>query len=151
MIKKELVWEITEEFLQDTDCFIVDILIQSGNRVNVFIDSDSQVTIKNCQVLSHKIEDRLNAISDNFDLIVSSAGLDRPLKLKRQFVKNIGRSLEVNTVKGEKVDGILSSVTDSEINIICTVKEKKKKEEKVNIHLTFLEIKSAMLKIDFKK
>jgi ribosome maturation factor RimP len=151
MIDKENIRKITEEVLQGTDKFLVDIMIQPGNRISVFIDGDRGVSIEDCRKISRSLEERLNEGPGNFELSVSSPGLDRPLKFLRQYKKNIGRGMEIVTVNGEKVEGILLSVDDSGLEIIPPAKDKKKKEEQKNISLQFRDIKVAKIKIAFRK
>jgi ribosome maturation factor RimP len=151
MINKENIIEITENLLAGSDNFLVDILIQPVNRISVFIDSDRGVSIEDCRKISRSLEEKLNQGSEEFELNVSSPGLDRPLKLFRQYRKNTGRGMEIITVLGEKVDGILSGVTESGVEIIPSVKGRKKQEEQQHITLLFKEIKVAKVKIDFRK
>jgi len=140
-----------EELLVSTDKFLVDILIRPVNRISVFVDGDHGVSIDDCRKISRSLEQRLNEDNEDFELSVSSPGLDRPLKLLRQYKKNIGRGMEIITVSGEKVEGILFSVGDSGVEIISPVKGKKKQEEQKNISLLFRDIKVAKIKIDFRK
>ncbi len=140
-----------EELLVSTDKFLVDILIQPANRISVFVDGDHGVSIDDCRKISRSLEERLNEEIEDFELNVSSPGLDRPLKLLRQYKKNIGRGMEIITVSGEKIEGILLSVVDSGVEIISPAKGKKKQEEQKNISLLFKDIKVAKIKIDFRK
>ena len=140
-----------EELLANTDKFLVDILIQPVNRISVFIDGDRGVSIDDCRKISRSLEKRLNEEIEDFELNVSSPGLDRPLKLLRQYKKNVGRGMEIITINQEKVEGILLSVDDSGVEINSPVKGKKKQEEQKNISLRFRDIKVAKIKIDFRK
>lgn len=151
MTEKENIRKVMEELLVNTDKFLVDILIQPVNRISVFVDGDHGVTIEDCRKISRSLAARLNEGYENFELNVSSPGLDQPLKLYRQYKKNIGRGMEIVTVKGEKVEGILLNVVDSGLEIISSAKDKKKQEEQKNISLLFKEIKVAKIKIDFRK
>ena len=75
-----------------------------------------------------------------YTLEVSSPGLDFPISLHRQYVKNIGRNLELETIAGEKIEGELIEVTESSILV-------KSKSER-----SFLldEIKQSKVKVSFK-
>jgi len=151
MTDKENIIKIMEELLANTDKFLVDILIQPVNRISVFIDGDRGVSIDDCRKISRSLEKRLNEEIEDFELNVSSPGLDRPLKLLRQYKKNVGRGMEIITINQEKVEGILLSVDDSGVEINSPVKGKKKQEEQKNISLRFRDIKVAKIKIDFRK
>jgi ribosome maturation factor RimP len=151
MIDKENIRKMTEGLLAGSDKFLVDILIQPANRVSVYIDGDKGITIDDCKYISRSLEEMLNQGSDVFELNVSSPGLDRPLKMLRQYMKNIGRGIEIATVDGQKVEGTLSRVDDERLEIITITKEKKKETEQKNISILLSEIKTAKIKIDFRK
>ena len=97
----QLLKEFIEPLVESHAAFLVDINIRGdrGGRVlEVFIDTDNGVTTGKCAEVSRDISnilDRENIITDRYYLVVSSPGLDRPLKLLRQYRKNIGRDLRV--------------------------------------------------------
>ena len=78
MITDKLIREWIEEHLSGTDRFLVDLTIKSGNRILVFIDSDTSVLIEHCISLSKFIESHLDRDIEDFELNVSSSGLDHP-------------------------------------------------------------------------
>ena len=101
--------EIVENhFAEDpafADCFVVDVK-QTNTKLDVFIDSDSSMTFEKCQKTSRIVEaylDEEQPLGEKYTLNVSSPGVDRPLKFKRQYVKNKGRTLEVTTNEGEVI------------------------------------------------
>jgi ribosome maturation factor RimP len=151
MSDKEKIRIITEELLADTDKFLVDILIQPVNRISVFVDGDHGITIEDCRRISRSLEEKLLPDQEDFELNVSSPGLDRPIKLLRQYQKNIGRNLEITKVDNEKMDGTLLRVDESGIEISTSVKKRKNQEENQTIILPYKEIKTAKIKIDFRK
>jgi ribosome maturation factor RimP len=151
MIEKELIRRYTETAFAGTDKFIVDINVRSGNRITVFMDSDSGVSIKDCHELSRFLEESLNRDQEDFELNVSSPGLDRPLVMTRQYLKNIGKKLEIETINGEKPEGLLMAANDTGIELIQSIRLKNKKEEKVSLSLMYKDIKTARIKIEFKK
>ena len=153
MISKERIAELVNEFLENSNKFLVEVIMYSGNRILVFIDSDTSVTIEDCQALSRQIEKRLDRTNEDFDLTISSAGIDRPLKLHRQYVKNKGRKITVTTHSGTTIKGILVKTEESDIEIEPPViKQKKGKEEqKRNTVISLNEIQSAIVEVDFKK
>ena len=149
MIKKEAVEGIVEKLLEGTDKFIVDIQVQLSNKVFVYIDGDQNVTIGDCQELSRSVERFLDRDHEDYDLTVSSSGIDRPLKLVRQYRKNIGKELEVVTHSGENKRGILVGVNENEIEIEHGIKKKEEKRE--NAHIPYPEIKTAKVIVKFGK
>lgn len=120
---------LIKDKLEGTDKFLVDMHISRDNRISVAIDGDNGVTIDDCIELSRHIEKNLNRDEEDFELNVASAGLDNPLKLHRQYVKNIGRFIAVTTTDGEKTTGKLLEVTDNDISILPDNTPRRKKQE----------------------
>lgn len=125
MIKESYIKELIEEHLQGTDRFLVELLIKSGNRILVFIDSDTSVLIEHCISLSRHIELNLDRDVEDFELNVSSAGLDHPYKLIRQYKKNLGREVSVVLTDGSKLTGELLAADDESFEILVKTKIKK--------------------------
>jgi ribosome maturation factor RimP len=151
MIKQEQVVKVVEEKLKGTDKFLVEVLIQPGNNITVFFDGDNYVNISDCQDLSRFIEERLDRDYADYQLTVSSAGMDRPIKLLRQYKKRIGKDLEVITHTGERITGKLIRADDSGIELEHPVKNPKKEVMKPNSVITLDGIKSAKIIITFGK
>ncbi|MFN7117708.1 MAG: ribosome assembly cofactor RimP [Saprospiraceae bacterium] len=139
-----------------TDCYLIDIQLNpKGNKLEVFIDSDSGVTFEKCQKISRYLEAHLDEgkwLGDDYTLEVSSPGISRPLKLPRQYRKNVGRTIEINTKAGTKKEGKLVDATDFAATveeIVVTKEGKKKKKEVVQTIIPYDEIKKAIIKIQF--
>ncbi|MBK7871330.1 MAG: ribosome maturation factor [Saprospiraceae bacterium] len=138
------------------DCFLIDInYSEKANKLEVFIDSDSGVTFEKCQRISRYLESFLDEdlmLGDNYTLEVSSPGLSRPLKLPRQYRKNIGRDLEVTLKAGIIKTGKLIEANDFAATLeelVVTKEGKKKKKEIVQTIIPFEDIKKAIIKIQF--
>jgi ribosome maturation factor RimP len=151
MITQEQVVKAVEEILDGTDKFLVEAMIQTGNRITVFFDGDNGVTIADCQKLSRMIDEKLNRDATDYDLTVSSAGMDRPIKLLRQYKKRIGKSLEVVLLSGERRSGILVRADEKGIELEHPVKNQKKEVAKPNSIIALEEIKSAKIIITIGK
>ena len=95
MIEKIKILELVNGALEGSDKFLVNLKITPDNRIFVDIDGDNGVVIDDCIALSRAIESQLDRDEEDFELNVSSAGADQPLKLTRQYRKNVGRDLEV--------------------------------------------------------
>src|SRR5690606_8963013 len=113
--------------------FIVDLRISDTNVISLEIDSETGgVSIDDCVRVSRNIEHNLDREEQDFELSVSSAGLDKPLRVLKQYPKNIGRELKVKTVSGDKVEGVLTEADAEGIVLQTSRKEriegKKKKE-----------------------
>lgn len=148
MINEKLVKQWIEEHLAGSDRFLVDMTVKSGNRILVFIDSDTSVLIEHCITLSKFIESQLDREVEDFELNVSSAGLDHPYKHLRQYVKNVGRDVAVSLNDGRKIEGILTAANEQGIEVTEHVKEKKITVE-VKHKFNFTEIKETKEIIKF--
>ena len=110
------------------------------------IDGDNGVTIDDCIELSRTVESQLDRDVEDFALDVSSAGADQPLKLTRQFIKNIGRDLEAVTFDGEKVEGELVAADEASITLHIPAAKKRPAED---ITLQRKDVKTARVVIKF--
>ena len=128
MIDKNLVKEIVGEWLTDKDYFLVDVEVSHDNRVVVEIDHADGVWIEDCVELSRFIEDHLNRDEEDYELEVGSAGIGQPFKVAQQYVNHIGKEVEVLTLDGKKLKGILKSVDGEQF--VVTVEEKVRVEGK---------------------
>jgi ribosome maturation factor RimP len=142
--------KLTEEFLDGSDKFIVEVKVHPGNKISLFIDGDNGVNIGDCQKLSRYIESNLNRENEDFELKVSSSGLDRPLGMFRQYRKNIGKEVEVILADGEKISGTIEKINEGtgEISLILQVHKKNNPAETKTLNIE--SIKSARVKIKFK-
>ena len=105
------------------------------NKVEVFLDSTDGVTFAKCRKISRMVEEFLDEdpqIPEKYTLDVSSAGIGRPLKLVKQYIKNIGRDIAVKTKEGEKYLGTMISADEDEIvlEVLKDPKSKKKIKER---------------------
>jgi len=141
--------ELVENHLQGTDKFLVEVLIKPGNRVYVFIDGDHGVTIDDCVRVSRMLENSLDRESEDFELNVSSAGADQPLRMPRQYPKNIGRSLHIKLADEKELKGKLMSTDENGITLL-TEGDKKKKIAPVETYILFQSIVEAKVIISFK-
>ncbi|MEE1118750.1 MAG: ribosome assembly cofactor RimP [Bacteroidales bacterium] len=149
MKDKLFIEEKTKEILGDGELFLVDVKVSKNNVIQVFIDGDNGVKIQDCIDLSRKLEECLDRESEDFELSVLSFGVEEPLKLQRQYTKNIGRSLQVENEEGS-FTGVLVSA-DEQCFSIELKKKNKKDEENYNIKTyNYKEIKSAKVVISFK-
>ncbi len=125
MISEQLIKDLTNTHLEGTDRFAVSVAVRSDNRIRIFIDSDTHVLIEHCIELSKFIESQLDRESEDFELNVSSSGLDQPYKLSRQYIKNIGREVSVLLKDNTKIEGTLTAADDKEFSVNAVTKIKK--------------------------
>lgn len=131
MILKEDITKLAEEHLDGTDMFIVKLNVGSDNKITIYIDGDSGVTIENCVSLSRFIENQYDRETEDFELNVSSAGVDQPFVNLRQYLKYIDRPVEVFLTDGTKKRGILQKADENEIVIAVEKKSTNKKAKKM--------------------
>ena len=105
MIRAEDIRALAEEHLLGTPGFLVDVTVSDGSNIRVLVDHDDNTSIEFCMALSRHIESSLDREVQDFSLDVSSPGLDQPLKLHRQYIKNVGREVAVMPVQGAKIEG----------------------------------------------
>jgi ribosome maturation factor RimP len=136
----------------EPEIFLVEIRIKPTNNVKVFLDSDNGMSLDKLIQYNRKLYKDLEENSffpgGDFSLEVSSPGLDEPLKLRRQYLKNIGRGVEVTRIDGEKNEGKLLQVDETEI-VVEEEKGKGKKKELVQHTIPFDNIKSTKIQIKF--
>jgi ribosome maturation factor RimP len=148
-IQTSKIAEMVESFLQGTEKFLVEVLVKPGNRVYVFIDGDHGVTIDDCVRVSRMLENALDRETEDFELNVSSAGADQPLRNPRQYPKNIGRSLHIKLADEQELKGKLVSTDGNGITLI-TEGDKKKKIAPSEIYIQYQSIAEAKVIISFK-
>ncbi|WP_340200441.1 ribosome assembly cofactor RimP [Ascidiimonas sp. W6] len=155
MTLKQRVEELLQEALKvRKDLFIIELNISSDNKINVIIDGDKGITLNDCIEISRSIEHPLNEDEFDFSLEVMSPGATEPLIDKRQYNKNIGRTLEVKTVDGSKFEGVLSLANDERFQLVWKERQPKpigKGKVTVTLEkmLSFSEVKESKVKIKF--
>ena len=132
--------------------FLVEIRIKPTNNIKVFIDADEGVILSDLidynRKLYRQLEESKMFPNDDFSLEVSSPGLDEPLKLFRQYKKNIGRFVEITLNDGGKIEGKLTEATEDGVVIEVESGKGKKKEIKQESVL-FDSIKNTKIQIKF--
>ena len=126
MIDKNVVKNLVEEWLKDTEYFLVDLTVSPDDKITVEIDHADGVWIEDCAKLSQFIEDHISRDEEDYELEVGSAGLGQPFKVRQQYENYVGNPVEVLSAEGRKVRGILKSVDGD--NFVVTVNEKVKVE-----------------------
>ena len=137
---------------EEPEYFPVSVKIKPTNNIKVFIDGDNGITIEKCvrfnRSLYKRIEESGMYPEGEFSLEVSSPGLDEPLKMHRQYVKNIGRGVELVFTDDTKKEGKLLAVTEADI-IIEHTEGKGKKAVTQQLVIPFNNIKTTTVQIKF--
>ncbi len=132
--------------------FLVSIRIKPTNNFKIFIDCDEGMSIEKCirynRKLYHKMEEKEMYPDGDFSLEVSSPGVDEPLKLLRQYKKNIGRSVLVTFLDATQKEGKLVAVTDLDM-LIESTSGKGKKAETNQFSILFENIKTTTVQVQF--
>ncbi|MBT3208757.1 MAG: ribosome assembly cofactor RimP [Bacteroidetes bacterium] len=155
MIDIDYLKKIVEEEIAKKEIFLVSADISSDSSITVKVDSMAGVSIKECVELSRFIENNFDREDNDYQLQVTSPGLDQPFHVLEQYKKNIGKEIEILLSDGKKLNGALISATDIEIEIVEEKRiklEGKKRKELVKEQKTikYKDMKSAKLKIMFK-
>jgi ribosome maturation factor RimP len=136
----------------EPEVFLVEIKIKPTNNIKVFIDGDQGVSIEKLvqynRRLYRQLEEENFYPNGDFSLEVSSPGLDEPLKLHRQYLKNIGRFVEITDLEDVKSEGKLISATETDMMVEVTT-GKGKKMETVQHTISFAQIKTTKIQIKF--
>jgi len=154
MSSQEKITQWISGILQEKDdsFFLVDVTVNpapQGAKVIVHLDGDEGISIDTCAEVSRALSAHLeeeDVISGKYTLEVSSPGLDQPLKLHRQYTKNVGRDVKVLTQDNQTTKGTLLSVSDDAIELKPTAKGKKKNKKKepvANLRIPFDQIKKT--------
>ena len=126
MLKESTIQALLNNGLEErNDLFLIDLKISSDNKISVIIDGDNGVSVEDCIFISRAIEHNLDREEEDFSLEVLSAGATSPLIEKRQYKKNIGRTLQVKSKEQTKIEAILTEVDADFITLEWTAKEPK--------------------------
>ncbi len=143
---------VTSAIKETPEVFLVSIRIKPTNNFKVFLDADNGLSIEKCvkinRFLYKMIEEQGWYPDGNFSLEVSSPGIDEPLKLIRQYIKNIGRKVEVTLLDETKKEGKLLKADEQKI----TIEEKTGKNKKAviaEIEIPQENIKQTIVQIEF--
>jgi ribosome maturation factor RimP len=156
MISAERIREYLQEELTQRELFLVDVVVRPGNRIIVYVDSMKGVTLDECMSVSRFLESRFDRNAEDYELEVSSPGLDQPLKLPVQYEKNAGRQIEVVKNDGIKITGKLMQLHEGYILLETEVvvkdgKKGRKKKENILQEIKLEAIKSVKVVISLKK
>jgi len=141
------------------DYFLVELRVKPGNNIQVILDADSGVSIDKCVAYNRRLYKQIEEAGifpdGDFALEVSSAGVDEPLKMDRQYRKNIGRQVEVVLKDGTRKEGTLNEVSETGL-VLEEIKGKGpsgkpsgKKKEVIIHNIPFTDIKTTKVQVVF--
>ena len=136
------------------DLFLIELKISANNDIVVILDGDNGVTLQDCLDGSRAIENNLDREEEDFSLQVMSGGLSEPLSNARQYIKNIGRDIELTFENSEKLSGEIVAADENAVTLLLRYRKPKDngkgkadvEEEKV---IAYTDIKKAIILIKF--
>lgn len=127
---EELIAQVLGDTVDSEDLFLVSVRIKPTNNIKIFLDADKGLNIDRCvkinRALYRIIEEKGWYPDGNFSLEVSSPGIEEPLKMLRQYKKNIGRQVEVILNDGTRQEGKLLEANEEAIQLEYTEGKNKK-------------------------
>lgn len=124
MISNTQIRKLAEQKLEETGSYLVDVTVSATNKIRITIDNLRGISIQECVNVSRFIENQLDRETEDFELEVSSPGLDQPFKVLQQYKKYAGRDVEVKFTDGQKIEGKLVASNEEDIVLEQTFKEK---------------------------
>ncbi|MFC3561734.1 ribosome assembly cofactor RimP [Pedobacter jamesrossensis] len=152
-VEKRVIALVEEKIADRPELFLVEVKMLPNNKLIIHVDGDEGISIQDCVAISRHVGFHLeeeNAIEQAYNLEVSSPGVGEPLKLIRQYNKNIGRTVSIKLAGGQKKEGKLLEVTEGNVLIEESVKEKGKKAVAVQTSVPFNDIIETSVLISFK-
>lgn len=154
MITEKRIQDLVEEKIAGTENYLVEIRVRPGNRISILLDNDNGVSIADCVAVSRHVEHSLDRTIEDFELEVSSPGLDQPLRMLRQYKKYLGKPVQVLMNDNNKITGTLLEANEEGITVETRAKEKiegkKSKQLVVKEHrLPFSQVKETKIVITF--
>ena len=154
MTFKEQVKQLLDAGLAEKpSIFLTDFTITDANKIIITLDGDNGVQLQDCMDISRAIEHNLDREEVDFGLEVASVGVGTPLKMTRQYIKNIGRTLIVK-VGDETIEALLTAANEENITLSWEAREPKKigkgKETvQKNEQISYTDIKEAIVTVTF--
>ena len=143
MVDRNKIKTLVNEFIEGTGIFLVAVKVSTSNRITVLADTMKGITIDECVALHRHLEKKLDRNTEDFELQVSSPGLDMPFGVIEQYYKNEGKRVEVIDTEGARFTGKIRNVTSGGFELETEVKEKGKARDLKEISFNFDQVKST--------
>ncbi|TFG40844.1 MAG: ribosome assembly cofactor RimP [Bacteroidia bacterium] len=150
MIDRNKIVESVREYIRGTDLFLVAVKVSASNKITVLADRKEGITIDECAFLHRHIEKGIDRETEDFELQVSSPGLDMPFGVLEQYYNNEGQKVSVIDNEGMKYTGILKNVTKGGFDLETEVKVRGKAKEVKDIPFNFDQIKATKIELTIK-
>jgi ribosome maturation factor RimP len=146
---------LEEALTENPQLFLVSFEVNQANHIKIVIDGDEDVSITDCMAVSRKVEHQLDRDEEDFAVEVTSFGVGEGLLYPRQYIKNVGRKLEVET-QDAKIKADLVAANQDGIQLKWSAREPKpvgkgKHTVQKEMEIPYTEIKKAKVMIIFNK
>ena len=125
MDKTKIIALVDQALKENPALFLIDLKFLPDNKIYVEVDGDNGIALTECIRVSRAVEHNLDREEDDFSLEVTSPDIANPLKVKRQYLKNINRILQVKLTNNSNVEGKLINVNEEDIALEWKVREPK--------------------------
>ncbi|MBR1569281.1 MAG: ribosome assembly cofactor RimP [Bacteroidales bacterium] len=155
-MKREQIIQAVETAAAERGCFLVDVTVSAENDIEIVIEKEEGIVDwEDCAAIDKVMHEAFDQDVEDYALTVSSAGLDRPFKVFRQFQKALGSKVDVKFKGGKRLVATLTAATEQDITLQYTALEAvegKKKKEKVDHNDVYAlsDINSVTPYIEFK-
>jgi ribosome maturation factor RimP len=152
---KQNIEKFAADSLPDKDLFIVGINVSDSavkQKITIIADGDNGISIDQCATLSRRVGRRIEEAYGeevSYTLEVTSPGADQPLQYPRQYKRHVGRKLKIVMQDGTEKTGTLEDVSETGINLLEEIKDKKKITT-TPVQLNFTDIAKSNIVISFK-
>lgn len=113
MMDRESIEKLLAAKLEEEKLFIVELTVSAEKNIAIYVDGMENISVSQCVSLTRFLRNTLGEAADNYEITVSSPGLDRPFRHPNQYLKNIEKSVEVVVEDGRKITGKLLSVEEN--------------------------------------
>lgn len=125
MDKEKIITLVNNALDQNASLFLIELKFLPENKIYVEVDGDQGIPLKECIRISREVEHNLDREEEDFSLEVTSPDIANPLKVKRQYKKNVNRILQVKLNDNSKLEGTLKAVSDESIELQWKAREPK--------------------------
>ncbi len=147
MVDKTKIEKLVNEYIDGTGIFLVAVKISASGKIIILADKHEGITIDECAGINRMIDKNLGSNTGDYELIVSSPGIDMPFLVIQQYYKNEGKRIEVTDIQGNRYYGILKNVTEGGFELLKENESKHKGKVKQNdtteTSFNFDQVKSA--------
>lgn len=144
---------VDEALALNESLYLIDLSISENNKIQVVVDGDTGVPLSECIRISRNINDNLDREEEDFSLEVTTPDIAHPLKVKRQYIKNLNRILKVKNAE-EEFEGTLVAADEDKIVLNWKAREPKligkgKVTVQKSVTIEYKDIIEAKVKIVF--